>query len=357
MIYYIVFLIIFLIAILDVLKKSEYIKIAQLLLFSFVLVIFSGLRFNVGWDFDNYKMIFEERGNLQSIYEMKMEPGYLLLNTLSKEISDNYTLLFFIVALLSISLKLIFIRKYSPYFALSLLYYFALYFLAKEMGQIRQALAVSLLLISTIYIIKEQWTKFFILVCLATSIHISSIVFFAAYPIAKMRINKRRFLFFIFIGIGLSLINFNQILIFFLDLLPSSFPLKMRALYYFDNEKETGRIGLTFGIVWKLLIFVFIYTRYECLKMKYKYFEPLFNIYLLGSVVFFSLNSSRIFAGRLTESFMVLEIIIVPIVIHSLKKISFKLLAISMVALYCLLKLSQFASDPQYVNYKSLIFT
>ncbi|EHY0964272.1 EpsG family protein, partial [Vibrio parahaemolyticus] len=88
-----------------------------------------------------------------------------------------------------------------------------------------------------------------------------------------------------------------------------------------------------------------------------KYFEPLFNIYLLGSVVFFSLNSSRIFAGRLTESFMVLEIIIVPIVIHSLKKISFKLLAISMVALYCLLKLSQFASDPQYVNYKSLIFT
>ncbi|EHV2824638.1 EpsG family protein, partial [Vibrio parahaemolyticus] len=161
MIYYIVFLIIFLIAILDVLKKSEYIKIAQLLLFSFVLVIFSGLRFNVGWDFDNYKMIFEERGNLQSIYEMKMEPGYLLLNTLSKEISDNYTLLFFIVALLSISLKLIFIRKYSPYFALSLLYYFALYFLAKEMGQIRQALAVSLLLISTIYIIKEQWTKFF----------------------------------------------------------------------------------------------------------------------------------------------------------------------------------------------------
>ena len=82
----------------------------------FLLIVMAGIRTNTGYDFQSYKVIFEnvKSQNILQIFSggwsLVVEPGYLIINYLLKGLSFQQFV--FIIAVLSISLKTAFINKY-----------------------------------------------------------------------------------------------------------------------------------------------------------------------------------------------------------------------------------------------------
>ena len=108
-----------------------------------LLVLFAGLRGgNVGADYNNYQARFLVYSNadfstkLDLLLSIIREPGYLLINYIFSWSSYGYLGVFFIFALLSVSINAHFIRKYSPYAGVSFLIYFSHLYLHLEMIQI-----------------------------------------------------------------------------------------------------------------------------------------------------------------------------------------------------------------------------
>lgn len=354
MIFYFSYFCVFIMQALSSYFKDKVVDFVFLIIIIFYFVLLAGLRDNTGWDFDNYALIFTERSSFEYLLTFGMEPGFILLNILISSIDNDYAYMFLVFSILSVSIKVSSFYKWSPYFILSFLYYYSLFFLTKDMGQIRQALAVSILMLSYPFLINKRFAPFFLIVITACSIHISSILFLFSYFFVNIDIKRKTYILLLLVSVIIAFLNVNLLLSSILEQL-DSIPLARRALYYFANEKETGRIGLTLGVLWKVFIFSAVMYKWNSLNEKVAHFRAFFNVYFVGFFVFLCLNSNRIFAGRLTESYFIIECLIVPFLIYSFRRISEKLIFIFFVFSYLFLKLSQFVSDEHYSDYMSIL--
>ncbi|WP_207536418.1 EpsG family protein [Desertivirga arenae] len=190
MIYIAIFTLLAPLAVLDLVKVHIVFRRLLLFLIFLVLVFVSGIRWETGPDWDSYYNFFNDYYRYASgLYINQFEPGYSALNGLIKSIWDNYTFFSFVIAFLTIGIKLSYINKHSgAVLIITFLYY--CYYLA-DIASIRQFSAIALTLYSTNFIISKRPLLFVIFVGLACTIHISCIAFFVAYLIYHRRFSNR----------------------------------------------------------------------------------------------------------------------------------------------------------------------
>ena len=324
------------------------------------LVIQIGLRWETGTDWNMYIINFEETDDY----------GMVLLNTLTgfeigygtfafaiNKVFNNYSVFLVLHALIFYWGIFRMAKKYSPYFFISIMFYYA-----NNLGIVganRQLLAIVICLWSLEYVFKRKVYHFFATVFFATLFHTTAFLFSIYYFLNRNF--KTITVFLVLIGsfiigkTGLPFYIFSKFGGLFGEL--ASF----KANYYSDTAQDAlsdGGLGIA-GLI-KRILFVVIFTiNYSYLSEKLSYYKLLYNGYVFGLAIYFLFASSLlIFVSRGSLYFNIMESLLIScqflVFYKAMDKvyIYFVLLLISIVFLY-----QSIATYPDLFNpYKSLFY-
>ena len=165
-------------------------------LFLVIISIIVGFRYNVGVDWDGYRIAFLESGNL-TFEENSFELGYFIISKIMNLLGFGYQQFFFLINLFT----WYFIFKSIPK---KLLLYFIFFLFCTEfffwsMNGIRQFTAMSIFLFSIKYILDKQLIKFTLTLIFAGLFHKSAFIFFPLYFIPYKKLYNRTIMLIIFL--------------------------------------------------------------------------------------------------------------------------------------------------------------
>ncbi|WP_338981970.1 EpsG family protein [Fusobacterium nucleatum] len=212
------------------------------------LTLFAGLRFNVGADYLSYEYLFNM---IKSNQQTRMELLYWFLN----KISPNYVVLCIITTFLSLYLIFKFINyldKNNFYFIL--FGYFSIYYLQWNLSTIRQGLAISVFLYSTIFLFEKKYEKYLFFVLLGGLFHKSLFLAIFLYPIFKYKI-KDKYLIMIF----LILFVFKRELFEVLEFFILKYKISYSSYILGFVKKQLINPGVTKTYIIRALIYLFLF--------------------------------------------------------------------------------------------------
>ncbi|MEG1410480.1 MAG: EpsG family protein [Romboutsia sp.] len=154
-----------------------------LILIMVIFIAVSGFRSGIG-DTSMYKHSYElivENTQSQDGYEK----GFIFFLTMLTKISEDPQFMVFITSFITQGLNICFLRKYASYFELELFMYIASGYFLTTMNGIRQAMAASIMLLGTRFLIERKFKHYLILTLLMSTIHSSALVMIVAYFIAN----------------------------------------------------------------------------------------------------------------------------------------------------------------------------
>ncbi len=296
-------------ALVNVYLRNRVVLSVILIFLAILLILFAGLRVNVGFDYDNYERLFS--GTISGM-EFFVEPLIMALIYIFDYLNIGYTGFLFFMAFLSITIKFKFINTYSVIPLLSILLYFSRIFVISDFGQIRQGLALGLILFTYKPIIEREFKKFLLIVFCSSLIHAAAIIFLPIYFIAKKKIRPRSMFLIILVAFALATINLEALVIkLFSSILPGG--LVSKLLFYSENETF---IGLTFSMFLRGAIVLLCMTVYWNKIKNNNEWLVVFNIYYWGYIFYLIFNSLPQLGGRGSLYFQQFEILLFPLLIN-----------------------------------------
>ena len=285
------------------------------LMMTIVLILFDGLRWESGSDWDNYYSYF----NYCLLGDNShFEIGYALINKAIRLITSNYTWFLIIHALILYGSVRLFFKKNSIYPLLSLALFFS--FFVSYQGMNRQFLAVSVCLLAYNFLVENKKLPFILLVVTGSLFHISAFFFLIGLFFTKQFKNKTYAVFLIItivignlgfvktvINVGLSFVDMRFALL--LD-------------FYSDQEQaELSLVGIIVAYFRRLLCIVpmLFYMKKHTLP---KTIQLAFNFYFIGFVTYIIFNGTvlQIMVSRGNVYFMIFECLLFPYILYVYKK-------------------------------------
>lgn len=206
--YIVIFSIILLLA-----KKGEMKNNRQIFCAYLLLLLVSGLRFDIGNDYASYwsyaemlSDVFLQRNSLVDVYNWadgRFEWGFCALVCLFSWTSNPFVWCNLVYSVIVVCTFYYVFKKYNCHYY-GLLILIVCEFLFMSWDWIRQSAALCLILMALIFTQEKKPYKFLLFVVLAYLFHQSAIFLLIAYPLRYVRINKR----ILFVALGLSLILF-----------------------------------------------------------------------------------------------------------------------------------------------------
>ena len=246
-------------------NKKLYLWIAFSLLF--FLSAFRSIE--IGNDTSYYVNMYKYYGNssnfvsisylfsFENIINSRIEPGYVLLNMVLNIFSKEYILLFIVTSLFILGTWKKHIQKNSEIVWLSVLLFFNLRFFYFTLSGLRQAIAMSIILISYEHLKKRNLKLFVMQVLIASLFHLSALVFLIAYPLTKWKINfKIVGIYFLIASLGY--LSFDKILNLLLPIFPK-YQMYLSSSYLDGNIRTMSIIN--FLIAFVISIFGMITTK------------------------------------------------------------------------------------------------
>lgn len=305
-IYLSVFILLIVLALSELLLKNEKI----IFISSSLLALMAGLRFHTGYDFQSYEKFYREVDQISEVINgsIDAEPGYLLLNYIFSSVGLNFYYFILIFSVFSIGLLAYFLSKYTKYPTIFLLYYYVRFFLVRDMGQIRSAIACIILLYAIPYILKKEPMKFFIIVFVASLFHISAWFFVIAYLFN----NKFKKITLKSISLMVLACSFIGVIVQIPKLYIWAVP--DRYISYFTNPVYTQGKWIMNPILWMQIGILIgsILCYHSNNKEEKTMFEGALKIYLVSSLILLAAGNLGTVGGRISTLFATTEILIVP---------------------------------------------
>ena len=322
-----------------------------------LLIVMAGIRVNTGYDFQSYKIIFEnvKSQNILQIFSggwsLVVEPGYLILNYIFKALSFQQFV--FVIAVLSISLKTSFINKYVEKKMLCLLIYYSMYFLLYDMGIMRQGIAIGILFWAYDAILKDNKFKFFILIVIATLVHSSSFLFLIVYFVKNEKYSIKIYCGILFGALGISAINiFGWIA----RNIPIAF-IQNKMFYYLNSVSDESIFNSIIKRIFILLVITYN-LNFESIQRK-KYIIKSFNIFFFSIVLSIIFSAIPILGGRGTGALQIMQLFILPVCFDGryIKKgdALHRLLYIFIIAGFAYYSMYSLINSHDYLPYTALI--
>ncbi|MGG1676530.1 EpsG family protein [Neobacillus sp. NRS-1170] len=276
---------------------------------SFVLFLFAALRDGIGFDFKNYRKIFRLVKHHESVWNI--EPGFYLINYLC----GNFHWVIFISALLAIPLKIFVINKYSEDKLLSLFIYFTGVFIMYDMGVIRQGISIAIAFFSIQYILNRSLIKFLAVILLASSFHVTALVFIPLYFISSSRFTRKAIYGILIVLLAFSLFDIGKyILITVFNLLP--FEMIVKKVNYYANINTAN---ITLSLLKRMVLFI-ICVEFFIRKGINDAKSLLFlNGFFLSIILMGLFSSIDTIAGRGVAGLQFFQIFLIPILFTQLK--------------------------------------
>lgn len=329
-------------------KKIDGLKLIVLLL----VVMFSGLRFNIGDDFANYTYIYDKGAG----YE-RVEPGFRLIVDVLNYIGCSQQMFFLIASTLSIVPILLTVnRNYPQYFYTSVATYVLSYTYFEGMNTVRQAIAMAVIFCSFCsYIKKPQLTKYILLGALATLIHLSSavIVLVGWFIIRNSKEKMKSFKSLLILGMSFVLGYFISAFFHQLDYLS----VLIGYQDYMDKFEQRGVSGGTFHLVLNFFAVLLIYFMAKKGRL-FNHFELVVVRLFFYSIIIYNFFFNFFIGLRFYWYFFAFLVFVIPIVLSKINKQSRPLVFIFVMgvfALYTIVTLNGSACYNPY-NYNFNLF-
>ena len=300
------------------LKKVNYFYLAVLM------VVFSGLRWSCGTDWEPYKVVFDSICAGQKRIDEHFDTGYVLLNKVIAVFSQDYTTFLLVDSFLAIFLICKAIQKNKNTNKNVALYIFFLnYFCVHYMGSNRRIIAIGFLLNGFIAFFERKYIIWLILQVLAFYFHRASIVGILAVFVPKKLLTTKKIYILIIISILLGLFQFSmkfisQVANIALQISNNQI---FRLVDYYSSSVHEGKSAISFFFaITKRAIFVFIFLHYrKYYKIEDLRFNYYLNIYIFAVVIYSLLNGTGQFL-TLTTYFTITEIFIWGILFNLIKR-------------------------------------
>jgi len=333
----------------------------SIVLFLYVIIVFQiGLRWETGTDWNNYLYNFQNSYEYSTVLINALigyELGYGTFVFLIKKLIDSYSFFLLLHAIIFYCGIFIATKKYSPYFFITLLFFYATNL--GMVGSNRQLLAIVICLSSIKFVFERKLLKFLTFICVACLFHTTAFVFAIYYFL------NRNFKTVTVITVLIGSLIFGKTDVPFLlfskfgGLFGELAALKTTA--YSEGAKEVmSNASLTiFGLI-KRLLFIAIFTfNYSFLSKRLYYYKLLYNGYVFGMVIYFLFaNSLLILVNRGSMYFNIMESLLISCQFLILSKrldkvyLYFLLLLLSIVFLF-----QSIATYPELFDpYKSVFY-
>ena len=279
------------------------------------LTIFIGLRYWIGADYGSYFKAYRDFGtklDTLDILDMilnkekreQMEWLYLLFGNIIYEAGFSFYFFTFLLAIVSISIKYKAFTEHAVYPAFAMLLFMFPTIFVSDGGQMRQGMAMGILLFSFRYIKERKLLMFLFTVYLAISFHTSTTIFIVVYWVVLIPMNSTRILIAVLICMALSPLKLYQY-ISLLDSFASTGAYSgFQSYESLDIEESSARfVKLTDLICIVYTYFLVAYDKVACQKIPY--YEYMRNIGVLGICLYFIFRWNDIFASRLIANFLI----------------------------------------------------
>lgn len=290
------------------LKKVNYFYLALFMM------LFSGLRWNCGTDWEPYKVVFDSICAGTKNIDEHFDAGYVLLNKIIAVFSQDYTFFLLVDSFLAIFLICKAVQKNHNINKNVALYIFFLnYFCVHYMGSNRRIIAIGFLLNAFVAFFERKYLMWLILQVLAFHFHRASIVGVLGVFLPRQILTSKKIYILITISTLLGLFQFSikfisQVANIALRISSNQI---FRLVDYYSSSIHEGKSAISFFFaVAKRAIFVFIFLYY---RKRYKIEDLRFNYYLniyVFAVVFYSLLNGTGQFLSLTTYFTIIEIFI-----------------------------------------------
>lgn len=312
--YFFVLIILTILALTEVLLREKKISFITLSIMS----LMAGLRFFTGYDFISYKNFFEKIDNVRDVFNgsIDAEKGYLFLNFIFSKLELNFYFFILFFSLLSISLLGYFVYKHTSFPSLFLIYYYARFFLVRDMGQIRSSLACIILLYAIPFMIKKKLVPFLLIVFLASLFHITAWFFIVVY-LFNIIFEKLTTKTVIWLLTGSTIIgSIIQIPQLYIWAIPN------RYIAYFTSPSYTDGNWLMNPVLW-MQVGIFFGIFYLCSLSdpeEQNFIEGMLKVYLLSSLILISAGTLGTVGGRISTLFSTSEVFLVPYLFMNLTR-------------------------------------
>ena len=307
-------------------KKSK--KIFLIISFGMLTIIAMLRKKTIGIDLDLlYAPVFEQLKQLDfsQITNIGLEIGYLIINKIILLFSTDVQTLIIITSLCTFPIYGWFIYKNSKDVAMSTIFFVIACTYYMELNVVRQALAISFILIAYECIKNKKIMGSIIFILIATSIHASAIICLLMIPLTKIKFKKSYFIN-TFMIIIILMIFINPIITIYSNV-SSSLGLSNNKSYdtYLESEKYgVGYINLVSISNILFLFIVFVLGYYGLLvnekdknikENKYDFLLFMVTIAFITNIL--SLKMSIL--SRLTLYFMPFVFIMIPEALLAMK--------------------------------------
>ena len=294
-------------------EKKDEIKLLTIPTFILFLVLDGFRSSSVGGDLNFYVNVFKENSlqipELSNIFKSRFEIGYILLNNSLRYFSDNYTILLFSFAVITLSIWFYVFWNYSENIYISLLIYFSsLGMLLYSFSNIRQGLSISVGLLGFHFFTKEKYMRGLLCALIATFFHITGIICILFIILRKIHLSLKVFVV-VLLGLILTfplLKNFSEI---FVNIFPQYISY-LESSWFLDSYKLAP---IVLSIVY-LILFVIgeIILKNSELTESEEYIRILFFCYLIFTIT--TMQTSLL--SRFAHYFSPFAALYVPMFLH-----------------------------------------
>src|SRR5690625_1231772 len=302
------------------------------------LFILSSLRSSdIGTDTKNYLSGFNsiKYADFDNVYDVvRWEVGYVFLNKISSYLSEHPNIILIITSFIALLGVFYFIYKNSTNVILSVYLYLTLYLYFFSFNGIRQAIAMSIIVMGLHFIIQRKFISYLIIIILATLFHETSLLLITLYFIYDLKLDFKNIMTilgsFLFIFISVEYL-IDYILGF------------SRSLSYIETPELTmERGGLLFPLInISILLFVIYIKNISNINDK----QLSFYIYIILLGVLSSILSMKVYKLlRLNYYFLIFYIVAIPYAItfidNKKRKLVISYITILVSGVYCWVRLS-----------------
>lgn len=304
-----------------------------------VFILLSSFRPHSGWGADTraYVSAYNE---VLSNPKLSTELSFKAIANFVFFLGNNVTLLFFIYAFLSVSIKEKIIKKDTVFPLLSWLIYLSCWYILHDMYQIRVGASIAFFLLSLPYLQNKNPKKYFLCTMLAVFFHTQALIMLPLYFIGSKKINGRTVFIYDFIIIVSYLFYFLgiDILALFLQVLTKIKIPRVEQLQFYYSISQSGIIDLgkvnAFSpiVLVRLFVTIFLLHSYRFLNEK-----PLYPICIRLSMISFAARmffyAIPVIGMRVYEYLSVVEILLLPLSLFAIKE---KKIVHALLFVYCM---------------------
>lgn len=311
------------------------------------MVLFIGFRGESGTDSINYITFFNDQTDTlwQWNNEEKgyAEHGFYLLSVLLKSIWNNIDFYFLAISALTVSFLVKSLKEFSLYPLLGFCTYYARFLIIRDMNQIRQALAMVILIYGLKYLLEDRKRTFLWFLFFACMMHYSSVIVLPFVFLYKFRLSMRQVLLLVAGSLVAGVVGGMLLK---LVLVQTGFGLFLRYI-------GTENLGILNPVLFFQLFLCLAFFYFEpLLKDRQKGYYLIRNAYLYSTLLLLLTCNMGEIGGRLATIFATCEIFIIPALALVVKpRACGYFICWFLTALLILLNFQKLMQEPEFWNY------